>query len=59
MVKCEIRLVSADVLLDTRELDAVPTLGDEVIAGGEGYVVAAPPSEVVNGEAIVYVAKVA
>ncbi len=59
MVTCQIRLVREDVLLETQELDAVPTMGDEVIAGGEGYVVAAPPSEVVNGEAIVYVAKVA
>ncbi len=57
MVECQIRLVSADVLLDTQELDTVPTLGDEVIVGGEAYVVAAPPSEVVGAEAIVYVAK--
>lgn len=57
MIRCQIRLVSEDVRLETRALDAVPTMGDEVVIAGEGYVVAAPPSEVVNGEAIVYVAK--
>ena len=57
MVRCQIRLLSEDVLLETRELDAVPNLGDEVVAGGEAYVVAAPPSAVVGDEAIVYVAK--
>lgn len=59
MVTCQIRLVSEDVLLETRELNAAPSLSDEIVVGGEAYVVAAPPSEVVDGEAIVYVAKVA
>ena len=59
MVRCQIRLVSEDVLLETQERDAVPNMGDEVVVGGEAYVVAAPPSDVVGGEAIVYVAKVA
>lgn len=59
MVKCQIRLVSEDVLLETQELDAAPNLGDEIVVGGEAYVVAAPPSDVIEGEAIVYVSKVA
>ena len=59
MVKCQIRLVSEDVLLETVEMDAAPNLGDEVLVGGEAYVVAAPPSEVVEDEAIVYVSRVA
>lgn len=59
MVKCQIRLVSEDVLLETLERDAAPNLGEEVLVGGEAYVVAAPPSEVVEGEAIVYVSRVA
>lgn len=33
MVTCQIRLVSEDVLLETRELDAAPNMGDEVVAG--------------------------
>lgn len=59
MPKCQIRLVSEDVLLETVEMDAAPNLGDEVLVGGEAYVVAAPPSEVIDDEAIVYVSRVA
>ena len=59
MLRCQIRLVSEDVLLETIEMDAAPNLGDEVLVGGEAYVVAAPPSEVVEDEAIVYVSRVA
>ena len=59
MLKCQIRLVSEDVLLETIEMDAAPSLGDEVLVGREAYVVAAPPSEVVEDEAIVYVSRVA
>ena len=59
MVKCQIRLVSEDVLLETVEMDATPNLGAEVLVGGKAYVVAAPPSEVVEDEAIVYVSRVA
>ena len=59
MLRCQIRLVSEDVLLETIEMDAAPNLVDEVLVGGEAYVVAAPPSEVVEDEAIVYVSRVA
>lgn len=59
MIKCQIRLVNEDVLLETVELDAAPNLGDEVVVSGGAYVVAAPPSDVVEGEATVYVSKVA
>ncbi len=59
MVKCRIRLVSEDVLLETVEMDAAPNLGDEVFVGGEAYVVAAPPSEVIEDETVVYVSRVA
>lgn len=58
-MRCEIRLVSEDRLLETQEVEAMPNLGDEIVAGGEVYVVAAPPAEAVGGEAVVYVAKVA
>lgn len=58
MLRCQIRLVSEDVLLETIELDAAPNLGDEVLVGGETYVVAAPPSDVVDGEVTVYVSSV-
>lgn len=59
MVRCQIRLVSEDVLLETVEMDAAPNLGDEIVVGGRAYVVAAPPSAVVADEAIVYVSQVA
>ena len=59
MVTCQVRLVSEDVLLETREMDTLPSLGDEIVIEGEVYYTAAPPSEVINGEAIVYVSKVA
>jgi len=59
VVTCQIRLVSEDVLLETREMDALPNLGDEIFVEGEVYHTATPPSEVIAGEAIVYVSKVA
>ena len=59
MVECRIRLASEDVLIETLELDTPPHLGDEVVVSGRVYVVAAPPSEVVEDEAIVYVSRVA
>lgn len=58
MVTCQIRLVGEDVLLETREMDAVPGIGEEVIVGGVVYQTATTPSDVISGEAVVYVKKV-
>lgn len=59
MVRVQVRLISEDVLLEIQEMDAVPSIGDEVLVGGEVYYTAAPPSDVIDGEAIIYVGKVA
>ena len=58
MVKCQM-LVSEDVLLETVGMDAAPNFGGEVVVGGKAYVVEAPPSDLVKGEATVYVGRVA
>lgn len=55
MISCEFRVISEDLLLERREVEALPQLGDEVIIDGEPYVVAAPPSDVVAQAATVYV----
>lgn len=55
MISCEFRVISEDLLLERREVETLPQLGDEVIIGGEAYVVAAPPSDVVAQAATVYV----
>ena len=47
------------MLLETVEMDAAPNRGGEVVVGGKAYAVAAPPSDVVKGEATVYVGRVA
>lgn len=57
MTNCEFRLVSEDVLLERREVETLPQVGDEVILAGEAYVVAAPPSDIVAQAATVYVRK--
>ena len=59
MVRVQVRLMSEDVLLEIQEMDAVPSIGDEVLVGGEAYYTAAPPSEVIDDEAIIYVSKAA
>lgn len=58
MVTCQIRLVGEDVLLETREMDVVPSIGEEVIVGGVVYQTATTPSDFISGEAVVYVKKV-
>ncbi len=58
MVMCQIRLVSEDVLLETREMDTVPGIGDEIVIGGVIYQAATTPSDVIADAAIVYVKKV-
>lgn len=58
MVTCQIRLVGADALLETREMEAVPDLGTEIMIGGEAYQTAATPSDVIDNTAVVYVKKV-
>ena len=57
MVRVQVRLISEDVLLEIQEMDAVPSIGDEILVGNEAYYTAAPPSEVIDGEAVVYVSK--
>lgn len=59
MITCQIRLVSEDVLLETREMDAVPGIGDEIVIEGEVYQTATTPADVIDNAAIVYVKKVA
>ena len=59
MITCQIRLVSEDVLLETREMDAVPGIGDEIVIKGEVYQTATTPADVIDDAAIVYVKKVA
>lgn len=58
MVTCQIRLVGADALLETREMEAVPDIGEEIVIGGEVYQTATTPSDIINDEAVVYVKKV-
>ncbi len=58
MVTCQIRLVGADVLLETREMETVPDIGEEILIRGEVYQTATPPSDIINDEAVVYVKKV-
>ena len=50
---------SIGVVARVHELVLAPSLGAEVLVGGEAYVVAAPPSEVIEGETVVYVSRVA
>lgn len=58
MITCQIRLFGEDVLLETREMDAVPGIGTEIVIEGEVYQTATTPSDVVNDAAVVYVKKV-
>lgn len=58
MITCQIRLVSEDVLLETRVMEAVPGIGEEVVVRGEVYQTATTPSDVVDDAAIIYVRKV-
>lgn len=58
MVTCQIRLVDEDALLETRELEAVPGIGEEIVIGGQAYQTAAPPSDIIDNTAVVYVRKV-
>lgn len=58
MVMCQIRLVDGDELLETREMDTVPGIGEEIVVGGEVYQTATTPSDVVAGAAVVYVKRV-
>lgn len=57
VINCEFRLISEDVLLERREVETLPQVGDEVLLSGEAYVVAAPPSDIVAQAATVYVRK--
>lgn len=57
VVTCQIRLVSEDVMLETREMDAVPGIGEEIIIEGAIYQTATTPADVVDDVAIVYVKK--
>ena len=59
MITCQIRLVSEDVLLETRGMDAVPGIGDEIVIEGEVYQTATTPADVIDDAAIVYVKKAA
>lgn len=58
MITCQIRLFGADAVLETREMDAVPGIGTEIVIEGEVYQTATTPSDVVNDAAVVYVKKV-
>lgn len=57
MVTCQIRLVGEDVLLETREMDTVPDIGDEIVIDGSIYQTATTPSDVISDAAIIYVKK--
>ena len=57
MPKVQIRTVDGDVLLEERDMDTLPHIGEEVAVGSDVYHAAAPPSEVIDDEAIVYVAR--
>lgn len=57
-MKVEIRLIDDDVLLASREMVEVPTVGEEIVIGDETYHTATTPSEIVGDETIIYVRQV-
>jgi hypothetical protein len=57
-INVEIRLIDADILMERRELDELPGIGEEIMFDGVVYQTATTPSDVVGGEAIIYVRRV-